>query len=41
MERCFDLLKARLDSTGYAWEGDSQDIYFNDARPCPPERLKI
>jgi hypothetical protein len=40
MERRFDLLKAHLEAEGYEREGDSQDIYFNDARRCPPERLK-
>jgi hypothetical protein len=40
MERCFDLLKAHLEDAGLEREGDSQDVYFNDARRSPPERLK-
>jgi hypothetical protein len=40
MERTFDLLKTDVAKRGYEWEKDSHDIYFNDVRRVPPEKLK-
>ena len=40
MERTFDLLKTDMTERGYEFEKDSHDIYFNDPRRVPPEKLK-
>lgn len=40
MEKTFDILKQYLASQGYEWEPDSHDVYFNDTRRTPEEKLK-
>jgi hypothetical protein len=40
MERTFELLKQDLTKKGYEWEPDSHDVYYNDIRKVPAEKLK-
>lgn len=40
MERTFELLKQELTKKGYEWEPDSHDVYYNDIRKVPAEKLK-
>lgn len=40
MEVTFRLLKQELTLQGYDWEPDSHDVYFNDIRRTPAEKLK-
>ena len=40
MDQTFELLKKELTHQGYKWEPDSHDIYYNDIRKTPVEKLK-
>ncbi len=40
MERTFDALEKHLSNEGYTREPDSLDVYYNDARRSPPEKLR-
>jgi hypothetical protein len=40
MERAFEKLKQKIHEGGYQPELDSHDVYFNDVRRTPPEKLR-
>ena len=40
MEQTFGILKEHLSTLNYDWEPDSHDVYFNDVRRTPEEKLK-
>jgi len=40
MDNTFEILKSYLIEQGYEWEPDSHDVYYNDIRRTPPEKLK-
>lgn len=40
MDQTFEMLKKELALKGYDWEPDSHDIYYNDIRRTPSEKLK-
>ena len=40
MEHTFNILKNHLTKLNYQWESDSHDIYFNDIRRTPEDKLK-
>jgi len=40
MEDTFHLLKQELTLRGYDWEPDAHDVYFNDIRRTPSDKLK-
>jgi hypothetical protein len=40
MERAFETLKRMIGESGYQPDPDSHDVYFNDIRRTPPEKLR-
>ena len=40
MERTFGILRDHLTKLNYEWEPDSHDVYFNDIRRTPEDKLK-